>query len=227
MTTNRRQVVDHREREQERPELSRSSLANEPESGEGERDVRGDRDRPAVEVAVRDQVDRQVGQPGADHGPEGGGDRQRRIAAVAQRAEDELALDLQGDDVEEDRHQAVVHDLEQVEMQLEVAHARDGLVVPEVAVGVRRGVGPDERGDRREHEDEAAAGLRADELLERAHDPSRDRAVGARPRRREVARLPDLGRVGHPLTGCGPLIAARTLCLLGASLSARGRARCP
>ena len=130
----RGQVIDDCEREQERPQLRRGALSDETERGEGEGDVRGDRDRPPVHVAVADEVDRQVRERGAHHRPERGGDRQRRIAAVAQRAEDELAFDLQGDDVEEDRHQAVVHHVQQIEVQLQGADAGHRLGVPEVLV---------------------------------------------------------------------------------------------
>ena len=77
------------------------------EHADGEGDVGGHRDAPAVAAgpATRDE---QV-EPGRDeHAADRGHDGQRRRLGVAQAAGDELVLDLEPDHEEEDHHQGVV-----------------------------------------------------------------------------------------------------------------------
>ena len=69
-------------------------------------------------------VDGEVDQRRDDHPADGGDRRHRRLPAVAQLAVDQLALDLQADDEEEDRHQPVVDPLPQVELDAVAADAR-------------------------------------------------------------------------------------------------------
>ena len=54
---------------------------------------------------------------GYDHAAHGCDDRQRRLTAILQLAEQQLALDLEADDEEEDRHQPVVHPVPKVELE--------------------------------------------------------------------------------------------------------------
>ena len=77
---------------------------------------------------------------GSDHAAERGEDRQRRRARMAQVADDQLALDLERDDEEEDRHQPVVDPVLEVLRDREVAEAERQLGGPELDVGVADGL---------------------------------------------------------------------------------------
>ena len=112
-------------------------------------------------------VDRDVDQGGHDHAADGGDRRQRGGPRVAQLALDELALDLEADDEEEDRHQRVVDPLLQVEVD-RVAADRDRHVgVPQVEVRLLpRRVRPDQRDHRRGDEHDAARGLLVEEVAQ-------------------------------------------------------------
>ena len=81
--------------------------ADDREHREGERDVGGRRDRPAVARRAVVPGHREVEQRGHDHAADGGDDRQRRRRRGAQRADHELALELEPGDEEEDGEQAV------------------------------------------------------------------------------------------------------------------------
>ena len=121
------------------------------------------------EEAVATGVDGEEHRGGHDHpadrsdGGEGGAPR------LAQLAVDELALDLQPDDEEEDRHQALVDPPAEVEGELVAADIDAEHGVPELDVGVLpRRVGPhegDRGGDEQGH---AAGGLGAQEVPQRA-----------------------------------------------------------
>ena len=100
--------------------------------------------------------------------------RQRRGASLAQLAGDELALDLEADDEEEQRHQPVVDPMPQVLGKRGAADPDGRLVVPEADVGVTGGaVGPHDGDDRRGDERDATGGLLAQELRERVEHLSR------------------------------------------------------
>ena len=103
------QVVDDGEGQQKGAQRRRQMGGQHRKHRERERDVGGDRHRPAVEVLgmAGGQIDRDVDRRGDDHSPDGGRDRQRGARGVAQVAGDELALELQPDDEEEDRQQPV------------------------------------------------------------------------------------------------------------------------
>ena len=80
---------------------------------------------------------------GSDDAAQRGEHRERRRAALAQLTESELALDLQADDEEEDRHQRVVDPVAQVELE----HAEVELARPQRRVAVTRDVRPYEGAD--------------------------------------------------------------------------------
>ena len=112
-------------------------------------------DPPARARRRRRRRSRRRATPATDHAAERGERRQRRGArGRAARPIDELALDLQPDDEEEERHQPVVDPVVQVEREPEPMRS---CLVPEVLVGVaQRGVGPDQRDDRRGEQQRAA-----------------------------------------------------------------------
>jgi hypothetical protein len=84
------------------------------------RDVGGGRDGPAAQrVASCAGGDQEVEHRGRSHAPDCRGDGQRRPARVPQVTGDELALELQADDEEEDRQQAVRRPGGQREVQME------------------------------------------------------------------------------------------------------------
>jgi hypothetical protein len=90
---------------------------------------------------------------------------QRGGATVAQLAPGELALDLQPDDEEEQRHQAVVDPVLQVLVNPGDVHVGG----PEREVGVTRGrVGPDDGHDGGGEQHDAARRLVMEELRQRA-----------------------------------------------------------
>ena len=115
------EVVDHSKRQQKSAHRRRQVSGQHREHRKRERDVRGDRDRPSVEVfgAAGRQVDRDEDGGRDDHASDGRGDRQRRPGGVAQVARDELALELQADDEEEDRQQPIGSPRRDGQMQMQ------------------------------------------------------------------------------------------------------------
>jgi hypothetical protein len=92
---------------------------------------------------------------------------------VPQLPGQDLALDLEADDEEEQGHEPVVDPQQERLRNLERPRA-DGEVRPP-QVGVERGeraVGPDECHDSGPHEEDAAGGIRVEELLEGTEEPA-------------------------------------------------------
>ena len=156
----RAEVVDDGQREQERAEGDRQLRAHHGEDGERERDVGGHRDAPAdhgVGVAHRD--DRAgVEHRGHDHAADRRDDRDDRLRRLAQRAEDELVLELEARDEEEHREQSVGGPGLQGEVEVQGRRPHDGVGELVVALAPRR-VRPDEREDRRREQQRPADGL--------------------------------------------------------------------
>ena len=99
--------------------------------------------------------------------------RQDEPPALAQLPEVELAARLEPDDEEEERHQAAVDPVPQVERDPVAAEVdREGRA-PDALVRGRVDVRPHERGDRGREQDRGAAGLRAQELAQGRLDASR------------------------------------------------------
>ena len=83
--------------------------------------------------------------------PERRGRRQQGSARRRQLAMHQLALDLQPGEEEEQRHQAVVHPLLQVQVDLEDVRVNRDVGVPQLGVGVAPGrVRPHQRDDGRQ-----------------------------------------------------------------------------
>ena len=105
-------VVDHGDRQQEHLERHRDTAAEQREHPKGKGDVGGHRDAPTLLPRIAGG-DRQVEARGHHHATDRGEQRQQRGSPVAQFAHGELPLDLEADDEEEERHQAVVDDMAQ------------------------------------------------------------------------------------------------------------------
>ena len=103
-------------------------------------------------------ADRGEDQRRQDHPAQRGQHGDRDAAALAQLAHVELAADLQPDDEEEQRHEAVVDPAPEVHVQAVSAQGHRQLGRPEVLVGAAD-VRPHERCRRRPEQDDRAAGL--------------------------------------------------------------------
>jgi hypothetical protein len=134
-----------------------------------------------------------VGQPGVEgevdrrrhqHAAHGGADGPQGLAGLRQLTHEQLALDLQPHHEEEDRHEAVVDPVVQVEGDPVLAQVQAEGLVDQALVGLRPGgIGPDE----------------GDEGEEEQHDPARDRLTGEeleRPQQPLRHLLPRGGRHG-------------------------------
>jgi hypothetical protein len=162
------QVVDDRQRQQERPQGGGQVGADDRQYGEGERDVGRRGDGPAGQGAVPlAQIDQHVQQRGHRHATDGGGHGQSSLPGIPEVTGDELPLQLQPGDEEEDREQSVGGPRAQREAQVQGRRADPG--VPERGVGIGPGrVGPGQRQDSGHEEKRAADGL----LAQHSGDPA-------------------------------------------------------
>jgi hypothetical protein len=135
-------------------------------------------------------VDREVDRHRAGHAAERGQHGDRQPSALAQLAEVELALGLQPDDEEEERHQALVHPAAQVGGEHVVAEREREPRAPHGLVGRGRDVRPQQRGDDRRDEHRRAAFLGAEEVADRRGQVARPR----RSPRRGAVRVRTFGR---------------------------------
>ena len=160
------EIVDDGERQQEGAQRDGQPAANDGQYGQCEGDVRRHGDAPARQRAVGHR--RVHGHEDArrhDHAADRRSRRDHRLADLRERAEDELVLELEPDDEEEHRQQAVGCPDSQREVEVQRDWADLEVHEGEVRVGPR-GVGPhqcDCRGDQQQH---AADGLVAQALAE-------------------------------------------------------------
>ena len=119
MMSERGDVVDDHQREQEHAQSRRAVAADEREDAERERGVGADRDAPALRVG-RTAVEREIDERRRDDAADRGDDRRRQTPPLAQLAHVELAPDLEADDEEEERHQAVVDPVAEVQRDADV-----------------------------------------------------------------------------------------------------------
>ena len=172
-------VVDDGQREQEHLERRRHARPEQRKDAEREGDVGRHRDAPPV--APRTAADdRGVDRRRDDHPADRGEHRQRRGPTILQLAGDELALDLEADDEEEQRHQAVVDEVLQVLVDAHGPDLDDDLGVPDglVAVGPPR-VRPDQRGGGGDDEQHAARRLGVHEAPDGQRQHPANRSSGA------------------------------------------------
>ena len=150
------EVVEDGERQQEQLERARHPRPQQRQHADGEGDVGGRRNGPAFERDGVAGVDPDVDERRHRHAADGRHCRQRGLAEGRQLAPQQLALDLEADQEEEDRHQAVVDPQQQrlVDRQRADAHAH-GRVEEHLVEPRQRRVVEDERGDRRRHQHDA------------------------------------------------------------------------
>ena len=238
----RAEVVDDRQRQQEQPGSRRHARTDREDDCDGEGDVRGHRDTPAtrgVGAGVEDRVDGR----GHHHAAERGDDRQRCRTRVAELSEDELALDLERDDEEEDRHQAVVDDVAEGQVEwLPLPHPESHLGLPEVLVRVREpAVGEHHRNHHGHQDQDGGADLERHQALQWPHHPAGNEPVRLGPAVRDhlgvgwpglllalahrsvltAARVPCASRVSAP--SASPDSAAATVICCGPIIGATRR----
>ena len=174
----REQVVDHDDGEDERPQAVGHAAPDEREQAERQRGVGRHRDPPAVRGRAA-QVEREVDRDRGGHPADRGEHRQRQTPPLAQLAEVELAPRLEAEHEEEERHQAAVHPLPQRQLDPLVPERERQLGLPELLVGRRVHVHPDQRGDGGRKEDRGPARLGPQELTQRRLEPAdHRRALG-------------------------------------------------
>ena len=185
----RDQVVEHRDREQRDPQ-ARAARRHQRQQPERERGVGRHRGAPAA-GAFAAGVEGDVDEHGEPHAAERRAERGRDAPAVAQLADVELALGLEPDDEEEERHQPLVDPLAQLERDAVVAEADRELGGPDRLVGVRpRRVRPQQGGDRGAQQHERAAALGVQEVAQRRRQVARPRGRVSE-RRDGHVRLPE------------------------------------
>jgi hypothetical protein len=129
---------------EEHLEGHRRLVAQQGQDPKGEGYVGGHRDPPARR-ALRASVDGEVDQRRHQGPAQSRGDGQRRVARRGQLAHEHLALDLEADYKEENRHEPVVDPVGEVLGDRKVAYAYGQLRVPQRGIArAPRGVGPHE-----------------------------------------------------------------------------------
>ena len=123
----------------------------------------------------------------------------------AKFADQHLALDLQTDKEEKDRHQAIVDPVQQVLFEMEVTEHNGDFGVPELLVKMTPGgIGPDQRDQRTGQEQDATGGLLSRELLERAEYQPNARLIGSLLRRLHCRHgICDLSATPRAVVGVG------------------------
>lgn len=92
-------------------------------------------DTPALYLAARaNKVHSGVDERRYHNASESGGDRQRRLARIAHFTDQHLALDLEADDEEKERHQSIVDPMPQRLGNPELLHADGQIGLPETLV---------------------------------------------------------------------------------------------
>ena len=177
------EVVEDGKRQQEQLERARHPRPQQRQHAHGEGDVGGRRNGPALERDGVAGVDPDVDERRHRHAADGRHRGQGGLAEGRQLSPQQLALDLEADQEEEDRHQAVVDPQQQrlVDRQRADAHAHGRVEKYLVEVRQRRVV-EDERGDCRRHQHDAGRSLVLEEgqgalelvawLGRGCHDPS-------------------------------------------------------
>jgi hypothetical protein len=164
-------VIDDRKRQHEDPQALRDAPPQESQAADDERGV-GRHDRAPAVRAFSAQLERQVQGRGHEHPTQRGRDRERGHTRASQLAQDQLALELQRDHEEEERHQTVVDPLSRRSHELERAHPNADGQLPGAQEGVGPGrVGQRQGGDGGQQQHAAAESLDAQEPRERLRQP--------------------------------------------------------
>ena len=188
-------VIDDGEREEEDAEPAGNARSDEGESSYEERRVRRYDDSPRVLMTRSGRDDHE--QERRDGKTGHGRDHRHHCAGPARElADGELAPHLEPDGEEEDRHQGVVHQRVQGEVELEIRDSHGQVGVPELRVRQNGHIRPDDGDDGRDQQEK-----RADAVLPYVADPIGDRSTASRacPRVHQlgVRRRLDDRQVGH------------------------------
>ncbi|HUR18602.1 MAG TPA: hypothetical protein VMZ51_06645 [Acidimicrobiales bacterium] len=114
---------------------------------------------------------------GRNHHPaQRGEDRHGHRTRLTKLSVNQLTLDLEADDEEEDGYQAVVHPVLEIIGQGEPPEPHRQLGAPKSAVGrAPRGVGPGERDQSSDEQDDPAGSLRVEKVPDRPREaPARE-----------------------------------------------------
>ena len=216
----RQQVIDDRQREQERAHPRRQRARRQHEDRQRERQVGRHRHAPALarRRAVRDRKEHQRRHEHAADRAEARSDQQTTVAKVAGR---QLALDLEPGQQEEQGHQALVDPEAQVLRDRPSPETQHHRREPHLFVAAPpRRVDPHERDRDRDEHRQRARGRGTQELLHGTDDDPWDGTIGARPRRADVLGM----GWRHVGSSCRPVFPARlrrTVMLAGASTRCR------
>jgi hypothetical protein len=161
------QIVDDGERRQEDFQGKRHATAERGQDAQRKGDVGGGRDRPAAQRHRVAPVEGDVEGGRHGHAADGAGDRQRHLRGLRQRTLHDLALDLQANQQEEERHQAVVDPQQQrlVEIDELPGEAKPDVEQALDRAGERR-IGEHQRQQRRHQERQRRGGFAVDEILQ-------------------------------------------------------------
>ena len=163
----RRQVVEDGQGEQKGLERRRDPPAKDAQQPQGEGDVRGDRDAPAIQrdgvLPVQGEVDRRRHQHAAQRAESGQGNGPHGRELAFQ----DLALDLQADDEKEQGHQAVVDPEQQrlVNDQVRDLYRNDGVQQRRIDARQRR-IGGDHGRHRGPEQQDPAGRFQLDEIAD-------------------------------------------------------------
>ena len=160
----RKEVVDHREGQEEDAKLPGKPGADDRESTEHERRVRSDdRPPPAKPLATGRADDQDVHQRRHRHSRDARDRRQAGATAVPQSPVCELLAHLEAHDEEEHDHQSVVDPVVQIQMQAERTDVDPHALLPQLDIGRgQRRVRPEESEGRDDDEQHGRARLRAE-----------------------------------------------------------------
>jgi hypothetical protein len=168
----RADVVQDRERHQEYLESHGHAVAEQRQHAEREGDVGGGGNRPAMQRQGIAPVQPGIDRRGRGHAARRGERGEQHLRDARELALQHLALELQPDEEEEHRHQAVVDPQQKWLGDLEVADAHlDRGVEKTDVVGIQRGVGEQHRRQRRPGEQDAAGRFEREEVLDGDDDP--------------------------------------------------------
>ena len=164
------EIIDDGERRQEDDEAERCLARRDGHDAERKGDVRRHRDAPAAECRQA-CIDRRIEGGRHEHAAERRADGQQHRRIRAQLPVEKLALDLEADDEEEHRHEAVIDPVQQPHLE-HVLPCPDGNRVMQqmlIRLGQWR-IRHDECEDGAGEQDDAAARLPAQEYQERLRD---------------------------------------------------------
>ena len=158
------EIVGDRHARQEQLEARRRAAAEQREDSDRKGDIGRRRDRPAANE-IAGPRDRDIDDGRQRHADGGSDQRQTTARGIAQIAFQPLALDLQPDEQEEDRHQAVIHP--EVQIGRPMDRKRSGRKMEEVAIGIAPpAIGDDQRQRGRADQQQSPRRLAGEEVAQ-------------------------------------------------------------